>query len=166
MMYCEKDGIVPVPESELPVILPDNVDITLTGGSPLEPSAGVCECDVSEVWRSRSARDRHHGHIRRFVLVLLSLHRRATTIKAPFDSKIVDYWFPIDQYIGGVEHAILHLIYSRFWTKFMRDMGLVKNDEPVERLFTQGMVIKDGAKMSKSLGNVVIAGRDGGPLRR
>ncbi len=66
-----------------------------------------------------------------------------------------DTGFPIDQYIGGVEHAILHLIYSRFWTKFMRDMGMIKNDEPVERLFTQGMVIKDGAKMSKSLGNVV-----------
>ena len=75
--------------------------------------------------------------------------------KAPFDISKIDYWFPIDQYIGGVEHAILHLIYSRFWTKFMRDMGLVKNDEPAERLFTQGMVIKDGAKMSKSLGNVV-----------
>ena len=74
---------------------------------------------------------------------------------APFDGKMAQYWFPIDQYIGGVEHAILHLIYSRFWTKFMRDMGLVTNDEPVERLFTQGMVIKDGAKMSKSLGNVV-----------
>ena len=67
----------------------------------------------------------------------------------------VDYWFPIDQYIGGAEHAILHLIYSRFWTKFMRDIGLVKNSEPAERLFTQGMVIKGGAKMSKSLGNVV-----------
>ena len=65
------------------------------------------------------------------------------------------YWFPIDQYIGGVEHAILHLIYSRFWTKAMRDMGVVKNSEPVKRLFTQGMVIKGGAKMSKSLGNVV-----------
>jgi leucyl-tRNA synthetase len=78
--------------------------------------------------------------------------------RAPFDSKIAGYWFGekgIDQYIGGVEHAILHLIYSRFWTKFMRDLGLIKNDEPVERLFTQGMVIKDGAKMSKSLGNVV-----------
>jgi leucyl-tRNA synthetase len=75
--------------------------------------------------------------------------------QAPFDSKIIAYWFPIDQYIGGVEHAILHLIYSRFWTKFMRDMGLVTNDEPIQRLFTQGMVIKDGAKMSKSLGNVV-----------
>src|SRR5262249_7800636 len=74
---------------------------------------------------------------------------------APLDSKTVSYWFPIDQYIGGVEHAILHLIYSRFWTKVMRDMGLVKNDEPIERLFTQGMVIKNGAKMSKSKGNVV-----------
>ena len=67
----------------------------------------------------------------------------------------VAYWFPIDQYIGGAEHAILHLIYSRFWTKFMRDIGLVKNSEPTDRLFTQGMVIKGGAKMSKNLGNVV-----------
>src|SRR5208282_3064571 len=74
---------------------------------------------------------------------------------APFDSKKIAYWFPIDQYIGGVEHAILHLIYSRFWTKVMRDLGLIKNDEPAARLFTQGMVIKDGAKMSKSKGNVV-----------
>jgi len=73
----------------------------------------------------------------------------------PFESAAANYWFPIDQYIGGVEHAILHLIYSRFWTKFMRDMGLVNNDEPAERLFTQGMIIKGGAKMSKSLGNVV-----------
>ena len=73
----------------------------------------------------------------------------------PLDTDTVAYWFPIDQYIGGVEHAILHLIYSRFWTKVMRDMGFVKNDEPAERLFTQGMVIKGGAKMSKSLGNVV-----------
>src|SRR5262249_557562 len=78
--------------------------------------------------------------------------------KAPFDSRIAAYWFGergIDQYIGGVEHAILHLIYSRFWTKFMREIGLIKNDEPIERLFTLGMVIKGGAKMSKSLGNVV-----------
>ena len=73
----------------------------------------------------------------------------------PLDSDTVGYWFPIDQYIGGVEHAILHLIYSRFWTKVMRDMGMVRNSEPAERLFTQGMVIKGGAKMSKSLGNVV-----------
>jgi leucyl-tRNA synthetase len=74
---------------------------------------------------------------------------------APFDSEIANYWFPMDQYIGGVEHAILHLMYSRFWTKFMRDIGLIHNDEPANRLFTQGMVIKNGAKMSKSLGNVV-----------
>ncbi len=79
----------------------------------------------------------------------------AKNSSAPFDSAIVNYWFPIDQYIGGVEHAILHLIYSRFWTKVMRDLGMVTNDEPVTRLFTQGMVIKDGAKMSKSKGNVV-----------
>ena len=79
--------------------------------------------------------------------------RRTTT--APFDPAKANYWFPIDQYIGGVEHAILHLIYSRFWTKVMRDLGLIKNDEPAARLFTQGMVIKDGAKMSKSKGNVV-----------
>src|SRR6185437_15339193 len=78
--------------------------------------------------------------------------------KAPFDGAVAQYWFGdkgIDQYNGGVEHAILHLIYSRFWTKFMRDLGMLKNDEPVERLFTQGMVIKDGRKMSKNLGNVV-----------
>jgi leucyl-tRNA synthetase len=75
--------------------------------------------------------------------------------RAPFDSKTAQYWFPIDQYIGGVEHAILHLIYSRFWTKFMRDLGLIKNDEPVARLFTQGMVTYQGSAMSKSRGNVV-----------
>jgi len=79
----------------------------------------------------------------------------AGNCQAPFDSSVVKYWFPIDQYIGGVEHAILHLIYSRFWTRVMRDLGLVDNDEPATRLFTQGMVIKDGAKMSKSKGNVV-----------
>jgi leucyl-tRNA synthetase len=73
----------------------------------------------------------------------------------PFEPATAQYWFPIDQYIGGVEHAILHLIYSRYWTKVMRDLGLIKNDEPATRLFTQGMVIKDGAKMSKSKGNVV-----------
>jgi leucyl-tRNA synthetase len=75
--------------------------------------------------------------------------------RAPFDSSKIAYWFSIDQYIGGVEHAILHLIYSRFWTKMMRDLGLVKNDEPAAKLFTQGMVIANGAKMSKSKGNVV-----------
>jgi leucyl-tRNA synthetase len=79
----------------------------------------------------------------------------AHNASAPFSRGKIDYWFPIDQYIGGVEHAILHLIYSRFWTKVMRDLGLIGNDEPATRLFTQGMVIRNGAKMSKSKGNVV-----------
>jgi leucyl-tRNA synthetase len=154
MLYCQKDGIVPVPEKDLPVILPENVDITLTGGSPLgrvpEFVNAICpkcggparrETDtmdtfVDSSWYFYRYTDAHNDH-------------------APFDSKTAAYWFPIDQYIGGVEHAILHLIYSRFWTKFMRDMGLVRNDEPIVRLFTQGMIIKGGAKMSKSLGNVV-----------
>src|SRR5205807_8530379 len=75
----------------------------------------------------------------------------------PLDTATISYWFPIDQYIGGVEHAILHLIYSRFWTKMMRDLGLTTYDEPVRKLFTQGMVLANGAKMSKSRGNVVDA---------
>ena len=154
MLYCEKDGIVAVPEKDLPVILPENVDITLTGGSPLGrvpefvnatcPKCGgparretdTMDTFVDSSWYFYRYTDAHNDH-------------------APFDGKIAQYWFPIDQYIGGVEHAILHLIYSRFWTKFMRDLGMITNDEPADRLFTQGMVIKDGAKMSKSLGNVV-----------
>jgi leucyl-tRNA synthetase len=154
MLYCEKDGIVPVPEKDLPVILPEAVDIAHSLGSPLSslpefvnttcPKCGgsarretdTMDTFVDSSWYFYRYTDAHNDH-------------------APFDSKTAQYWFPIDQYIGGVEHAILHLIYSRFWTKFMRDLGMITNDEPVERLFTQGMVIKDGAKMSKSLGNVV-----------
>ncbi len=154
MLYCEKDGIVPVPESELPVILPENVEITLSGGSPL---SRVPEFVNASCPKCGGPARRETDTMDTFVDSSWYFYRYtdAHNDNAPFDSKIVDYWFPIDQYIGGVEHAILHLIYSRFWTKFMRDMGLVKNDEPTERLFTQGMVIKDGAKMSKSLGNVV-----------
>jgi leucyl-tRNA synthetase len=154
MLFCEKDGIVPVPEKDLPVILPENVEITLTGGSPLgrlpEFVNAVCPKCGGPARRETDTMDT-------FVDSSWYFYRYtdARNDHAPFDPKIALYWFPIDQYIGGVEHAILHLIYSRFWTKFMRDMGLIKNDEPVERLFTQGMVIKDGAKMSKSLGNVV-----------
>jgi len=154
MLYCDKDGIVPVPEKDLPVLLPENVDITLTGGSPLgrvpEFVNAICPRCGGPARRETDTMDT-------FVDSSWYFYRYtdAHNDKAPFASKTVGYWFPIDQYIGGVEHAILHLIYSRFWTKCMRDLGLVKNDEPVERLFTQGMVIKDGAKMSKSLGNVV-----------
>ena len=154
MVYCEKDGVVPVAERDLPVILPDNVPITLAGGSPL---LYVPEFLNTTCPKCGGPARRETDTMDTFVDSSWYFYRYADAHndKAPFDSAKIAYWFPIDQYIGGVEHAILHLIYSRFWTKFMRDMGLVKNDEPVERLFTQGMVIKDGAKMSKSFGNVV-----------
>jgi leucyl-tRNA synthetase len=157
MVYCEKDGVVPVPEKDLPVILPENVEITLAGGSPLQR---VPEFINTTCPKCGGPARRETDTMDTFVDSSWYFYRYtdAHNDRAPFDSKIAGYWFGekgIDQYIGGVEHAILHLIYSRFWTKFMRDLGLIKNDEPVERLFTQGMVIKDGAKMSKSLGNVV-----------
>ena len=157
ILYCEKDGIVPVPEKDLPVILPDNVDVTLTGGSPL---ASVPEFVNATCPKCGGPARRETDTMDTFVDSSWYFYRYtdAKNDRAPFDSATAAYWFGdrgIDQYIGGVEHAILHLIYSRFWTKVMRDLGLVKNDEPVERLFTQGMVIKDGAKMSKNLGNVV-----------
>jgi len=157
MLYCEKDGIVPVPEKDLPVILPDKVDVTLTGGSPL---AGVPDFINATCPKCGGPARRETDTMDTFVDSSWYFYRYtdANNGNAPFDSATAAYWFGdrgIDQYIGGVEHAILHLIYSRFWTKVMRDMGMIKNDEPVERLFTQGMVIKDGAKMSKNLGNVV-----------
>jgi leucyl-tRNA synthetase len=154
MVYCDKDGVVPVAEKDLPVILPDNVPITLSGGSPLMnvPSFLNTTCP-----KCGGPARRETDTMDTFVDSSWYFYRYADAHndQGPFDSATIAYWFPIDQYIGGVEHAILHLIYSRFWTKFMRDMGLVNNDEPIARLFTQGMVIKDGAKMSKSFGNVV-----------
>ena len=136
------------------MILPENVDITLTGGSPL---GRVPEFVNATCPKCGGPARRETDTMDTFVDSSWYFYRYtdAHNDRAPFDGKIAQYWFPIDQYIGGVEHAILHLIYSRFWTKFMRDLGMIANDEPVERLFTQGMVIKDGAKMSKSLGNVV-----------
>jgi leucyl-tRNA synthetase len=154
MVYCEKDGIVPVPEKDLPVILPENVDIAHALGSPL---SSLPEFVNTSCPKCGGPARRETDTMDTFVDSSWYFYRYtdAHNDRAPFDSKIAQYWFPIDQYIGGVEHAILHLIYSRFWTKFMRDLGLITDDEPVEHLFTQGMVIKDGAKMSKSLGNVV-----------
>ncbi len=157
MLYCDQDGIVAVPEKDLPVILPENVDITLTGGSPL---GRVPEFVNATCPKCGGPARRETDTMDTFVDSSWYFYRYTDphNDQAPFDREKVAYWFGdrgIDQYIGGVEHAILHLIYSRFWTKFMRDMGLIKNDEPVERLFTQGMIIKAGAKMSKSLGNVV-----------
>jgi leucyl-tRNA synthetase len=157
MLYCEKDGIVAVPEKDLPVILPENVDITLTGGSPLSQ---VPEFVNATCPKCGGPARRETDTMDTFVDSSWYFYRYtdARNDQAPFDPEKTGYWFGdrgIDQYIGGVEHAILHLIYSRFWTKFMRDMGLIKNDEPIDRLFTQGMIINKGAKMSKSLGNVV-----------
>jgi leucyl-tRNA synthetase len=154
MIHCERDGLVPVPDDQLPVLLPDKIEITQQGGSPL---ARVPEFVNTTCPMCGGPAKRETDTMDTFVDSSWYFYRYtdARNAKAPFDPEIVRYWFPIDQYIGGVEHAILHLIYSRFWTKVMRDLGLVKNDEPVERLFTQGMVIKDGAKMSKSKGNVV-----------
>jgi len=155
--FCTIDpnvGVVPVPEDQLPVILPDRIDITGAGRSPLEnvPSFVNVLCP-----RCGGAAKRETDTMDTFVDSSWYFYRYtdAHNDRDPFDSKIAQYWFPIDQYIGGVEHAILHLIYSRFWTKFMRDLGIVRNDEPATRLFTQGMVLKGGTAMSKSKGNVV-----------
>jgi leucyl-tRNA synthetase len=157
MVYCDQcspDEPMPVPESELPILLPDQIDITQTNGSPLGRVADFVNATCPKC--GGPAR-RETDTMDTFVDSSWYFYRYtdAKNAKAPFDSDKANYWFPIDQYIGGVEHAILHLIYSRFWTKVMRDLGLIRNDEPAERLFTQGMVIKDGAKMSKSKGNVV-----------
>ena len=154
MIHCEKCGLVQVPDEQLPVLLPERIEITQQGGSPLGriPEFVNVNCP-----KCGGAAKRETDTMDTFVDSSWYFYRYtdAKNAKAPFDSETVKYWFPIDQYIGGVEHAILHLIYSRFWTKVMRDLGLVANDEPATRLFTQGMVIKDGAKMSKSKGNVV-----------
>jgi leucyl-tRNA synthetase len=156
VIYCPKCGMVPVPESDLPVVLPLKVPITGKGRSPLEnvPEFVNVKCPKC----GESAR-RETDTMDTFIDSSWYFYRYCDphNSSAPFDSKKIAYWFPIDQYIGGVEHAILHLIYSRFWTKMMRDLGLITNNEPTKRLFTQGMVIKDGAKMSKSKGNVVSA---------
>jgi len=154
VIYCEGCGIVPVPEKDLPVILPENVEITLAGGSPLSrlPEFVNVRCP-----KCGGAARRETDTMDTFVDSSWYFYRytnpRIDT--APVDGAAAAYWFPIDQYIGGAEHAVMHLIYSRFWTKMMRNIGLVKNSEPVERLFTQGMVIKGGFKMSKNRGNVV-----------
>ncbi len=154
VVYCDTCGMLPVPEDQLPILLPDAVDLAVVDGSPLSRvpdfvNTTCPQCDgparretdtmdtfVDSSWYFYRYTDAHND-------------------KAPFSSDAANYWFPIDQYIGGVEHAILHLIYSRYWTKVMRDIGLIQNSEPATRLFTQGMVIKDGRKMSKNLGNIV-----------
>jgi leucyl-tRNA synthetase len=154
VIHCAQCGVVPVPDEDLPVVLPSNVKITGTGRSPLED---VPEFVNATCPRCKGAARRETDTMDTFVDSSWYFYRYcdARNDRMPFDPQKIAYWFPIDQYIGGVEHAILHLIYSRFFTKMMRDIGLARNDEPAKRLFTQGMVIAGGAKMSKSKGNVV-----------
>ncbi|MEW5895330.1 MAG: leucine--tRNA ligase [Candidatus Omnitrophota bacterium] len=157
MIYCDHCGLVPVPENQLPVKLPEKIKITGEGGSPLEQceafvnvSCPVCgekarrETDTMATFFDSSW----------YFLRYCDAHNN----KAIFDPEKTAYWMPVDQYIGGIEHAILHLLYSRFFTKFLRDTGLLKIDEPFDRLLTQGMVLKDGEVMSKSRGNIVDPG--------
>ncbi|MBR0061231.1 MAG: class I tRNA ligase family protein, partial [Selenomonadaceae bacterium] len=154
VIYCDKCGEVLVPEEDLPVLLPDDVEFKQGALSPLSTSKKFNECTCPKC----------SGHAHRetdtmdtFICSSWYYMRYADphNDKKPFDRNKVNYWNPVDQYIGGIEHAILHLLYSRFFTKVLRDAELLDYDEPFANLLTQGMVIKDGAKMSKSLGNVV-----------
>src|SRR6266481_1691754 len=154
VVYCAKDGVVPVPDDQLPVVLPEVVNLTGEGGSPL---AATPEFVNTTCPKCGGPARRETDTMDTFVDSSWYFYRYCDphNDKAPFDPAKVRYWFPIDQYIGGITHAILHLLYSRFWCKVMRDIGLVTHSEPAARLFTQGMVQKGGVAMSKSRGNVV-----------
>jgi len=154
IIHCPKCGMVAVPEKDLPVVLPLDVKITGEGKSPLESVDSFIRVACP---KCGGAARRESDTMDTFVDSSWYFYRYCDprNDQKPFDSEIIGKWFPIDQYIGGVTHAILHLIYSRFWTKVMRDIGLVSNSEPAKNLFTQGMVLKDGSAMSKSKGNIV-----------
>ncbi len=154
VVYCEKDGVVGVPDDQLPVVLPKDAPFTGEGGNPLEKVPAFVEATCP---RCGGRARRETDTMDTFVDSSWYFYRYVSPTKAdgPFDVKAVRYWFPIDLYVGGIEHAILHLVYSRFWTKVMRDLGLVTWSEPVVRLFPQGMVHKDGEVMSKSKGNTI-----------
>ena len=154
VIYCEKDGIVPVPDDQLPVRLPEDVTITGQGQSPL---AALPEFVNTTCPKCKGAARRETDTMDTFVDSSWYFYRYVDprNTGAPFDREKVSYWFTIDQYVGGITHAIMHLLYSRFFCKVMRDLGLVKHGEPIARLFTQGMVQKGGVAMSKSRGNVV-----------
>ena len=154
VIYCVKDCMVPVPDDQLPVRLPEQLAIATAGQSPL---ASVPEFVNTTCPKCGGAARRETDTMDTFVDSSWYFYRYTDphNDKAPFDPGKARYWFPIDQYIGGITHAILHLMYSRFFCKVMRDLGLVTHDEPITRLFTQGMVQKGGVAMSKSRGNVV-----------
>lgn len=154
IIYCDRCGIVPVPYEDLPVFLPFDVQIVGKGESPLRQAEDFLHVDCP---KCAEAARRETDTMDTFVdsswyfLRFLSPHQE----EVPIEKEVARYWMPVDQYIGGIEHAVMHLLYARFFTKFIRDMNLIQVDEPFTNLLTQGMVIKDGAKMSKSKGNVV-----------
>src|SRR5216110_2169707 len=154
MLYCEKDGIVPVPDDQLPVELPKITQFTGRGDSPL---ASVPEFVNTTCPKCGGPARRETDTMDTFVDSSWYFYRFADpkNDKQAFDPAKVKYWLPVDFYSGGVEHAILHLIYSRFFARVFRDIGMVDHSEPFTQLLTQGMVLKDGAVMSKSRGNVV-----------
>lgn len=154
VVYCEKCGCVPVDEKDLPVKLPTDVDFSVQGKSPILTSKTfmdtVCPVCGGPARRESDTMDT-------FICSSWYYMRYADARddKEAFNKELVNKWLPVDQYVGGIEHAILHLLYSRFFTKALRDMGLLDFDEPFKNLLTQGMVLKDGSKMSKSKGNTV-----------
>jgi len=154
IIYCPHCGEVLVPEDQLPVRLPEDVSFTAGAKSPLATSEEFLHCKCPKCGADAT---RETDTMDTFLCSSWYYLRYtdAHNDKMPFDKELNNYWDPVDQYIGGIEHAILHLLYSRFFVKVLRDAGLVDYDEPFSNLLTQGMVIKDGAKMSKSLGNVV-----------
>ncbi|MEE9199810.1 MAG: leucine--tRNA ligase [Candidatus Brocadiales bacterium] len=154
IVYCEKCGTVPVPEDELPVVLPDIKNFGSAKGSPLAREENFVNTKCPKCGgEARRETDTMDTFVDSSWYYLRYLSPRDD--KRAFDSGVVNRWLPVDQYIGGVEHAILHLLYSRFITKVLHDLGFVDFQEPFQNLFTQGMIIKGGAKMSKSKGNVV-----------
>jgi leucyl-tRNA synthetase len=154
IVYCPKCGTVPVDEKDLPVLLPEDVDFSVKGMSPVKTSETFkhTTCPICG-----GPAERETDTMDTFMCSNWYFYRYtdARNDKAPFDKDILHYWAPIDQYVGGIEHAILHLLYSRFFTKALRDLGIINIDEPFKNLLTQGMVLKDGSKMSKSKGNTV-----------
>mgnify|MGYP004504519685 FL=1 len=154
VVYCDKCGVQPVPEDQLPVLLPEDVDFSVVGKSPITTSKTfkdtVCPVCGGHAVRETDTMDT-------FVCSSWYYMRYADAKNSEkcFDKELADKWLPVDQYVGGIEHAILHLLYSRFFTKALHDLGLVGFDEPFKNLLTQGMVLKDGSKMSKSKGNTV-----------
>ncbi|HHZ12429.1 MAG: leucine--tRNA ligase [Caldicoprobacterales bacterium] len=154
ILYCDKCGMVPVPEEDLPVLLPTDVKFTGKGNSPLSTSESFVHTTCPKCGGSAK---REVDTMDTFVCSSFYFLRFTdpNNHDHPFNMDKTKYWMPVDQYVGGVEHAILHLLYARFFTKVLYDMGLSPVEEPFSRLLTQGMVLKDGAKMSKSKGNTV-----------